>query len=420
MNRIKVTATVKETLVILLKNKIPLMLIAKILNIAKETLWRHTPKEFKQELKDFKEGHKENKLHLLQLYAFLLADEVGCVSSIGTPAVSKLKRPLYVYLNLKEWERFIDGVITYKNLCEVNTFADDVNEGYRKIIEMLYPSPFIKITGKEMVKKILESMYKEEIPFPDEKDINNIKKILSPYIEKELITGRENRYFDSVFILELEKQFKQRLSIKETECIKAFFGLSEVATKEFAVKYDLTAERCRQIMDKAIRKISSVLEGKYGCLSAKNISDYIICSDKLLETKNSLVFFDKMATLNTNSLQGKLRGLSSYFVKNSNTNILQAPPWIQKVLKEEFPDIASIEDIGNKPLLEKLDTPIEDLELSVRAYNSIKDYGKINTLGGLARCTPEQMMKWRNFGKYSLAEVEQILHERGLEFGMIF
>jgi len=64
-----------------------------------------------------------------------------------------------------------------------------------------------------------------------------------------------------------------------------------------------------------------------------------------------------------------------------------------------------------------LGTPLEDLELSVRAFNCLKA-AKINSLSELVQYTQEELMKFRNFGQKSLSEIEQVLHERGLHFGM--
>ncbi|RAI99782.1 DNA-directed RNA polymerase subunit alpha [Chitinophaga skermanii] len=64
-----------------------------------------------------------------------------------------------------------------------------------------------------------------------------------------------------------------------------------------------------------------------------------------------------------------------------------------------------------------LKTPLEDLDLSVRAFNCLKA-AKINSLSELVQYEQEELMKFRNFGQKSLSEIEQVLGERGLHFGM--
>ena len=64
-----------------------------------------------------------------------------------------------------------------------------------------------------------------------------------------------------------------------------------------------------------------------------------------------------------------------------------------------------------------LKTPLEDLDLSVRAFNCLKA-AKINTLEELVQFNTNDLLKFRNFGKKSLVEIEALLHEKGLMFGM--
>jgi len=64
-----------------------------------------------------------------------------------------------------------------------------------------------------------------------------------------------------------------------------------------------------------------------------------------------------------------------------------------------------------------LKTSLEDLDLSVRAYNCLKA-AKINSLGEMVRYDTHELLKFRNFGKKSLVEIEELLQDKGLTFGM--
>jgi len=64
-----------------------------------------------------------------------------------------------------------------------------------------------------------------------------------------------------------------------------------------------------------------------------------------------------------------------------------------------------------------LKTPLEDLDLSVRAYNCLKA-AKINSLQELVTYDTNSLIKFRNFGKKSLMEIEALINEKGLSFGM--
>ena len=64
-----------------------------------------------------------------------------------------------------------------------------------------------------------------------------------------------------------------------------------------------------------------------------------------------------------------------------------------------------------------LKTPLEDLDLSVRAYNCLKA-AKISTLSELVKYDTNELLKFRNFGRKSLMEIEALIQEKGLHFGM--
>ncbi len=68
-------------------------------------------------------------------------------------------------------------------------------------------------------------------------------------------------------------------------------------------------------------------------------------------------------------------------------------------------------------LIEVLNHSVEELELSVRSSNCLKDAG-IKTLGDLVRKSEAEMLKYRNFGRKSLQELVDILSDMGLHFGM--
>ncbi|MBO5769830.1 MAG: DNA-directed RNA polymerase subunit alpha, partial [Spirochaetales bacterium] len=61
--------------------------------------------------------------------------------------------------------------------------------------------------------------------------------------------------------------------------------------------------------------------------------------------------------------------------------------------------------------------PVEELELTVRSSNCLKNAG-IKTIGDLAKKTEEEIAKTRNFGKKSLSEIKEKLREWGLTLGM--
>jgi DNA-directed RNA polymerase subunit alpha len=75
------------------------------------------------------------------------------------------------------------------------------------------------------------------------------------------------------------------------------------------------------------------------------------------------------------------------------------------------------DDDQNDQLLDLLDKSIEELELSVRAYNCLKN-ANIKTLAELCMKTDAEMLKTKNFGRKSLEEIKKVLQELGLSLGM--
>ncbi len=82
--------------------------------------------------------------------------------------------------------------------------------------------------------------------------------------------------------------------------------------------------------------------------------------------------------------------------------------------KEEKEDVVDEQTLQLRKVLK---TPLEDLDLSVRAFNCLKA-AKINSLSELVQYSQDELMKFRNFGQKSLAEIEQVIQDRGLRFGM--
>lgn len=85
---------------------------------------------------------------------------------------------------------------------------------------------------------------------------------------------------------------------------------------------------------------------------------------------------------------------------------------------EETPE--AVEEAVERPagaIYEILNRSVEELELSVRSYNCLKN-ANIQTIGDLVQKTEAEMLRTKNFGRKSLNEIKEILQELGLSFGM--
>ena len=74
-------------------------------------------------------------------------------------------------------------------------------------------------------------------------------------------------------------------------------------------------------------------------------------------------------------------------------------------------------DEGDERIRKLLNTPVDELELSVRSSNCLKN-ASIRTIGELTKKTEDDIAKTRNFGKKSLTEIKEKLLEWGLNLGM--
>lgn len=74
-------------------------------------------------------------------------------------------------------------------------------------------------------------------------------------------------------------------------------------------------------------------------------------------------------------------------------------------------------DEGSLHIRQLLKTKLIDLDLSVRALNCLKA-ADVETLGDLVSYNKSDLLKFRNFGKKSLTELEELVDTKGLEFGM--
>jgi DNA-directed RNA polymerase subunit alpha len=102
--------------------------------------------------------------------------------------------------------------------------------------------------------------------------------------------------------------------------------------------------------------------------------------------------------------------------------------WAAKILSDHFKmfihfenPIVQEDEVDVDPEIDRvkrlLDKSVEELELSVRSYNCLRA-AEIKSIGDLVQKSEPEMLKYRNFGRKSLKEIQDILGEMGLSFGM--
>jgi DNA-directed RNA polymerase subunit alpha len=104
-------------------------------------------------------------------------------------------------------------------------------------------------------------------------------------------------------------------------------------------------------------------------------------------------------------------GLAAKLVKDHMSIFInfEEPPEVSDEQTESFSD----------PRMEHLGRSVEELELSVRSYNCLKN-ANIQTIRELVQKTENEMLRTKNFGRKSLNEIKEILTKMGLALGMKF
>jgi DNA-directed RNA polymerase subunit alpha len=107
-----------------------------------------------------------------------------------------------------------------------------------------------------------------------------------------------------------------------------------------------------------------------------------------------------------------LKGAANILIKHFM--LFSDQTMILETADSKEPDAVDEEMLHMRKLLK---TALSELDLSVRAYNCLKA-ADVKSLGDLVKLEISDMMKFRNFGKKSLAELEALVAEKGLTFGM--
>ena len=168
---------------------------------------------------------------------------------------------------------------------------------------------------------------------------------------------------------------------RESQVIRAIINGNDLG--RIADDYGLTRTRISQIFYKGCRKARELL----------TIKEQI---DELRKLKDEMAQMKQEMKLMSQDL--KVQQIAE-----------------QKLLEmEEAERIKYIKETDG--MLKLLNTRLADCDLSVRAWNCLKQ-ADIETIGDLAKLTKVDLLKFRNFGKKSLGELDDFLDSKGLTFG---
>ena len=266
----------------------------------------------------------------------------------------------------------ITGIKIPGVLHEFSTIPGVV-EDVTEIILNLKMVRFKKISDVNESKIVVSIKKQEQFKAGDIAKFTSAYQILNP--EFVICNLDSSTSFDIEITLEKGRGYVSSEENKPTEQVFGFIPIDAIFTPIKNVKYSIENTRVEQKTDyeKLILEIET--DGSIHPEDALKGSANILI-------KHFMLFSDQTMTLDS--------------------------------VKAEEESVVDEEMLRMRKLLK---TNIADLDLSVRAYNCLKA-ADIKTLGDLASLDISDMMKFRNFGKKSLAELEQLITDKGLTFGV--
>lgn len=240
------------------------------------------------------------------------------------------------------------------------------------------------IDGKSTVKEVAKTLgyTQDDVESLVEESMSPLEKLLSRAFQSVKGVLIDTVEAEDTILLMLEN----KLTKEEFDVIKNRYGLDDKAPKtlsEIVKTMGMKPERVRQIEAKVLRKLIHPNNSHY--LKAAVIGE-------VGEVEDIEAFNNELAK--TRIELEKVRAENLYLKKVLDSN----------------PEI----DIECGALSETyLETPIEDIELSVRTYNCLKRAGK-NTLGDISSMTIDELKNIKGINESSIIEVESLLKQRGL------
>lgn len=191
-------------------------------------------------------------------------------------------------------------------------------------------------------------------------------------------------YYRSVFI-----EVVQTLSLREEQVIRCLYalGLGPLSREELAQKFKVSSARIGQIRAKALRK-----------LQHPSRSRRFVRLSSLKPQLRDLFY--------------KCREIES--IKESQRvieDLIRQFPLVQELLQREGALNTRVKELEAQlppPIPEVLSKSVEEMELSIKTYNCLKN-ANIRTIEELVRKTEAELLKTKNFGRKSLNEVKEIL-----------
>mgnify|MGYP006268286235 CR=1 FL=1 len=250
---------------------------------------------------------------------------------------------------------------------------DGIVEDVSEIILNMKMVRFKKVADTTEDKITVKISNKEEFKAGDINDFTNSFEVLNP--EHTIFRIDSSKDLEVELYLRKGRGYVSAEENKPNDQVFGYIPIDSIFTPIKNVKYSIDNTRVEQKTDYEQLMIDLETDGSVHPESA------------LKEAANILI--------------------QHFMLFSDQTMILETP-------EKKEPDAVDEEMLHMRKMLK---TPLNDLDLSVRAYNCLKA-ADVKTLGDLVQLEISDMMKFRNFGKKSLAELEQLVQEKNLSFGM--
>jgi DNA-directed RNA polymerase subunit alpha len=251
--------------------------------------------------------------------------------------------------------------------------VDGIVEDVSEIILNMKMVRFKKVSDTTEDKITVKISNKEEFKAGDINNFTNSFEVLNP--ELTIFKVDSSKDLEVELYLRKGRGYVSAEENKPNDQVFGYIPIDSVFTPIKNVKYSIDNTRVEQKTDYEQLMIDLETDGSVHPESA------------LKEAANILI--------------------QHFMLFSDQTMILETP-------ERKEPDAVDEEMLHMRKMLK---TPLNDLDLSVRAFNCLKA-ADVKTLGDLVQLEISDMMKFRNFGKKSLAELEQLVQEKNLSFGM--
>lgn len=274
---------------------------------------------------------------------------------------------LVEYLDIKRIRGIADGVASMVDKLS-NPIDLSMYRAHRNLLEAVFGKKRVNVDGEFLLEGFLEQSRRNSV-FPNRETFSSLMSVWA--------IGEYYQVFSSPLSSIVGRAVNEVLATllpDDEKIIRMRFGLGEykpMTLEDVAQSFNVTGERIRQIEAKTLRQLRNPAKAR------------------------------------------RLRLLIAPLVHNT-----------EELLEREFP--APVPELPLQPgqiisdsLRLILLKSVEELEISVRSYNCLKN-ANIETIWDLVQKTTAEMLRTKNFGRKSLREINGVLGTMGLSIGMKF